>query len=115
MQTPLRVTFRHMPRSAAVEARVHEHVGRLERFHQRIIGCHVVIETPAGHRRKGAPFSVRIELALPGGEICVDTGRAEHEAHMDVYVALRDAFDAAKRRLQEHAREPRVEPAHQQQ
>ena len=43
MQTPLRIVFRHMPPSAAVEARIREHVDRLERFHSRITGCHVVI------------------------------------------------------------------------
>lgn len=111
MQTPLRVTFRHMPSSAAVEARVSEHVGRLERFHHRIISCHVVVEAPAGHRRKGAPFGVRVELVVPGGDICVTNEQADREAHTDVYVALRDAFDTAKRRLRERVREVRFEPS----
>jgi len=107
MQSPLRITFRHTEPSPAVEARVREHVDRLERFHAHITGCHVVIEAPAAHRHKGAPFDIKIDLTVPGGEICVRSERAEHEAHMDVYVALRDAFDAAKRRLQDHAREHR--------
>lgn len=107
MQTPLRIAFRHMPPSAAVEARVREHVDRLEHFHSRITGCHVVIEAPPAHRRKGSPFDVKIELTVPGGEITVRSERAEHEAHMDVYVALRDAFDSARRRLQDFEREHR--------
>jgi ribosomal subunit interface protein len=107
MQTPLRIAFRHMPPSAAVEARVREHVDRLERFHSHITGCHVVIEAPPAHRHKGAPFDVKIELTVPGGEIAVRSERAEHEAHMDVYVALRDAFDSARRRLQDYERELR--------
>jgi cold shock CspA family protein/ribosome-associated translation inhibitor RaiA len=96
-----------MPPSAAVEARVREHVDRLERFHSRITGCHVVIEAPPAHRHHGAPFDVKIELTVPGGEIAVRSERAEHEAHMDVYVALRDAFDSARRRLQDYEREHR--------
>lgn len=107
MQTPLRIAFRHMPPSPAVEARVREHVDRLERFHSRITGCHVAIEAPPAHRHKGAPFDVKIELTVPGGEITVRSERAEHEAHMDVYVALRDAFDSARRRLQDYEREYR--------
>jgi cold shock CspA family protein/ribosome-associated translation inhibitor RaiA len=107
MQTPLQITFRHMEPSPAVEAHVREHVGRLERFHGRITGCHVVIEAPAGHRNKGAPFDIRIELTVPNGKIHVRSDRGEPEAYMDVYLALRDAFDAAKRLLQDHAREHR--------
>lgn len=107
MQTPLRITFRGMEHSPAVEARVREHVDRLERFHDRITGCHVIVEAPPGHRHKGAPFDVKIDLTVPGREIAVRSERAEHETHMDVYVALRDAFDSARRLLQDFAREHR--------
>ena len=115
METPLRITFRHMQPSPAVEARVREHVDRLERFHDRITGCHVVIEAPPAHRNNGAPFDVRIDLTVPGSEITVRSGRAEHEAHVDVYVALRDAFDSARRLLQDHAREHRGDIKHHEQ
>jgi ribosome-associated translation inhibitor RaiA len=57
MQTPLRITFRHMRTSPAVEALVREHVERLERFHDRITGCHVVVEAPPAHRNKGADYT----------------------------------------------------------
>ncbi|HEY5759670.1 MAG TPA: HPF/RaiA family ribosome-associated protein [Steroidobacter sp.] len=102
MQTPLRITFRHMEASAAVEARIREHVDRLERFHNRITGCHVIIDAPAAHRRHGAPFDVTVDLTVPGREIAVRTGHTEHEAHADVYVAIRDAFDTVKRLLHAH-------------
>jgi ribosomal subunit interface protein len=107
MQTPLRITFRHMDSSPAVEARIREHVDRLERFHDRLTGCHVVVEAPPAHRNKGAPFEIKIDLTVPGGDIAVHSERAEHEAHTDVYVALRDAFDSARRMLQDYARERR--------
>jgi ribosomal subunit interface protein len=96
MQTPLRITFRHMPSSPSVEARVRELVERLERFHDRITGCHVIVEAPPAHRNKGAPFDVKIDLTVPGGNIAVRSERAEHEEHTDVYVALRDAFDSVR-------------------
>jgi ribosomal subunit interface protein len=102
MQTPLRITFRHLQPSPAVEARVREHVERLERFHDRITGCQVIVEAPAAHRHKGAPFNVKIALSLPGAEINVHSERTD-----DVYVALRDAFDIVKRCLNDHAREHR--------
>ena len=99
MQTPLRITFRHMDPSASVEARIRGHVDRLERFHKRITGCHVIVEAPAGHRRQGAPYGITIDLTVPGREVAVRSGQAEREAHTDVYVAIRDAFDDVKRLL----------------
>lgn len=107
MQTSLRIIFRHLQPSAAVEARVREYVARLERFHQRITGCQVTIEAPAAHRHTGAPFNVKIALSLPGAEINVHSERTDDSAHADVYVALRDAFDVVKRCLKNHARERR--------
>jgi ribosome-associated translation inhibitor RaiA len=90
-----------------VEARVREHVERLERFNQRITGCQVIVEAPAAHRHDGAPFNVKIALSLPGAEINVHSERCDDSAHADVYVALRDAFDIVKRCLKDHAREQR--------
>jgi ribosome-associated translation inhibitor RaiA len=95
MQTPLQLTFRHLDHSPAVAARLREHVDRLERFHDRITACHVVIEAPAAHRNKGAPFDVKLDLVMSSGRIHISSERTEQQAHTDVYVALRDAFDAA--------------------
>jgi cold shock CspA family protein len=47
---------------------------------------------------------VRIDLKVPGGEIVVN-----HDHHQDVYVALRDAFAAARRRLEDVLRRTRGE------
>jgi ribosomal subunit interface protein len=102
MQTPLRITFRHMEPSAAVAERIREYIHRLERFHDNVIGCHVVVDAPAAHRNKGAPFEVHIEAQLPGKEFFVRSQCGENEAHTDVFVALRDAFDATKRVLREY-------------
>ena len=109
MQRPLRITYRHLQPCADVEARVREHVERLERFHQRITGCQVIVEAPAAHRQEGAPFSVKIALSVPGAEINVHSERMHDTAHADVNVALHDAFDIVERCLQDHAREYRGE------
>ena len=107
MQIPLRITFRDMPTSAAVEARVREHVEALELLHPRITGCHVVVEEHHRHQRQGRLYHVTVHLVIPEGEIVVKRDPAEHHAHEDVYVAVRDAFDAAARRLQDHLRRAR--------
>lgn len=104
MQEPLIVRFRQMDPSPAVEAGIREKVAELERFHPRITRCRVVVEKLQHRHRQGDLFQVRVDLAVPGSEIVVGcTGPKDH-AHEDVYVALRDAFRAAARRLEDEAR-----------
>jgi hypothetical protein len=38
---------------------------------------------------------------VPGEDVVVDMERPQRDGHDDVYVVLRDAFDAAKRQLQQ--------------
>jgi ribosome-associated translation inhibitor RaiA len=109
MQIPLQVTFRHMPTSAAVEGNIRGQISYLEQHFDNITGCRVVIDAPPAHRNKGGPFSVHIDLTVPGREIFVSSERDNRDAHTDVYVAIRDAFEAAKRQLDAHARQLRGE------
>ena len=107
MQEPLIIQFRQMDSSPAVEARIREKVAALERFHPRITRCRVVVEKTQRRHQQGDLFQVRIDLAVPGREIIVDrTGPKDH-AHEDVYVAIRDAFAAVTRKLEDAAREMR--------
>ena len=109
MQLPLQITFRHMESSDAVTARIRERAGELERFFDRIISCRVVVECRHPRRQQGNLFRVRIDLKVPGREITVGRDPAAHKAHEDVYVAIRDAFDATRRLLEDHVRERRGE------
>ena len=109
MQAPLQITFRHMDSSEAVAARIRERAGELERFFDRIISCRVVVECRHPRRRQGNLFRVRVDLKIPGREIAVGRDPAAHHSHEDVYVAIRDAFDAARRVLEDHVRERRGE------
>jgi ribosome-associated translation inhibitor RaiA len=82
-------------------------MAELEKVFDRITSCRVMIEAPHQHQRKGRLFHVRVDLTVPGGELLVRRDPAEHHAHKDVYVAIRDAFDAAVRQLEDHARKLR--------
>jgi ribosome-associated translation inhibitor RaiA len=105
MRIPLEVTFRHMEPSAAAEARIAEKVDKLEQLYSQLTRCHVVVEAPHEHHRQGKLFHVSIDLTVPGGELLVTRGHNhQSHAHEDVYVAIRDAFDAAKRRLEDFVR-----------
>jgi ribosomal subunit interface protein len=104
MQIPLQVSFRNMDPSSAVEADVREKAARLERFHERITSCRVIVEAPHRRHHKGKLYEVRIDITVPGEEIVVQRSGPENQAHEDIYVAVRDAFNAATRRLQDHVR-----------
>lgn len=105
MQEPLIIKFHQMDPSPAIEARIREKAAALEQFHPRVTSCRVVFEKAERRHHKGDLFRVRIAVAVPGrGPIVVDrTGPCDH-AHEDPYVALRDAFDAAARRLEDAVR-----------
>ena len=99
MQIPLQITVRDMEPSDALEARIRSKAQKLEEFFAHIVSCHVVVEMPHRHHQQGKQFNVRIDIGVPGNTIVLNRHQAE-----DVYVALRDAFDAAKRQLQEYSR-----------
>jgi len=98
MQIPLQITIRDIEQSEALEMRIRDKAKKLDEFFNHIVSCRVVVEMPHKHQQQGKQFSVRIDIGVAGGEIVVNRDHAE-----DVYVALRDAFDAAKRQVQEYA------------
>lgn len=105
MQLPLQVTYRHMDPSPALDARIRELAKRLEKFSPQIMHCRITVEAPHQHHRQGNLFDIRIDLTVPGREIAVHRGSAHDHSHEDAYVALRDAFRAARRKLQDYERE----------
>lgn len=102
MQIPLQITIRDVEHSDALEAHIREKAKKLDEFFSHIMSCRVVVEVPHKHHRQGKQYNVRIDIGVAGGEIAVNRDHAE-----DVYVALRDAFDVAKRQLEDYARKLR--------
>lgn len=97
MNTPLQITFRNMKPSQAVEEHIREQASKLERFNGRVVGCRVIVEVPHLRHNKGNMFHVSVDLTIPGAEL-VATRRGEDP---DVYIAVRDAFNHARRELTE--------------
>jgi ribosomal subunit interface protein len=105
MQIPLEIAFKNMDRSEAVEVRIRDKAEKkLERYAGRITSCRVVVEAPHRHHTHGNCYDVRIDIHVPGEELVVTREGSKDPAHTDVYVAVRDAFDAAVRQLDDHAR-----------
>jgi ribosomal subunit interface protein len=104
MELPLTITAQDLTLPESIEAVIREKAFKLERFYDRLIGCHVRVTGPSRHHRNGGLFDVRIDLSVPGSELVVN-----HQANEDLAVAIREAFAAARRRLDEHARLQREE------
>ncbi len=104
MQLPLQITFRHMEKSDALDAAIRKRAAQLDQFHDHIMSCRVVVEPHHKHKHKGNLFCIHINLKTPGREIVVSRESDLHQAHEDAYVAVRDAFDALRRQVEDHAR-----------
>jgi ribosomal subunit interface protein len=98
----MQITLRDIDHSEALETRIRAKAEKLDEFFEHIMSCRVVVEAPHKHRHQGKQFNVRIDIGVAGSEIVVNRDHAE-----DVYVALRDAFDAAKRQISDYARKLR--------
>lgn len=100
MEKPLSITTHHFDLPASMEDVIRERAMRLEHFFPSLVGCSVLVEGPGRHHRKGGPFNVQIDLRVPGGEPLVVSRQDE----TDLSVAMRGAFDAAVRQLEDFAR-----------
>ncbi len=132
IKIPLQITFKNMATSEVIENHIREAARKLESFYGEIMGCRVLVETPHQHHRKGKQYHIRIDLTVPGGEFVIKraprliTDRpsrfekasdevalresrelSKYAAHDDIELSIRDAFDAARRKLQDYARRRR--------
>jgi len=103
MQIPLQITFRDMKQSDAVEKAVREKAEKLEQFAE-IMSCRVVVQMINKHQHKGTLYHISADITVPGGEIVVSRDHGTDHSHEDIFVAIRDCFDAARRQLQDHQR-----------
>ncbi len=125
MKLPIEVSFRRIPPSAWIEADILKRAARLDKCHPDIMSCRVVVDVPHRHHEQGNRFRVRIDLTVPGDEIAVsrestlyrsrkDLGAGEWAKQFeiegmrkDLRLVLREAFDIARRQLQDSWRRQR--------
>jgi ribosome-associated translation inhibitor RaiA len=93
--------------SEAIESMIRERAARLERFHDRIVRCHVVVDMPHRHHKKGRLYTVRIDVTTPTGEFVATRDPSRDHSHEDFNVVVRDAFDALSRQLEDEVRRRR--------
>jgi cold shock CspA family protein/ribosome-associated translation inhibitor RaiA len=109
IDTDLEITFHEVEHSDAVEARVREKVAELLRIAPRLTRCRVAISAPHQRHNKGTLYCVRIDLHGKNAELAVSRQHRHDHAHEDVYTAIRDAFAAARRQLEEYVSRQRRE------
>jgi ribosomal subunit interface protein len=102
MDLPLQVTARDIELTDAIKTEIAERAEKLDKFYDRIMRCKVMVECPKRHQNDGKLYNLRIVIKVPGAELTV-----KRELNKDLYVAIRDAFDAARRKLEDYAREQR--------
>lgn len=112
MEELLKITFHGVEPTPAIEAKIRDRFAKLEQLSDGIVACHVTVDAPHRHHHKGTIFNVRIDLTVKHGEIVVGRDPAHDHAHEDLYVAIRDSFDVARRLLQDHVRKQRGDVKH---
>lgn len=98
MLLPLQITSQDISLTEAIEAKIRKKAEKLEHFYPTIVSCRVTIKVPNKHHHKGRIYNVRIDLKVPNNEIAITKEKEE-----DLYAAIRDAFTAAKRKLENFA------------
>lgn len=124
MQLPATITFRGLHHSAALETEIRRRIDKLDRYYT-LMGCRVLVELGQRHHESGNRFHVRLDLTVPGEELVVTHEASLHAAAQDVdaarttkqgepdpehkhaRVAVRQAFDVARRRLRDSAQRQR--------
>jgi len=99
MESTLKITSRDFPLPDWLAQEIREKASKLERYCKDIIDCEVAIEAPVGHHHKGGPYKVRIDLQVKGDELAVS-----NQSDADLRAAVREAFDAARRQLEDYSR-----------
>ena len=118
------ITYRNMAGSQWLDTEIQKRAAKLSTFYPQILSCKVIVEIPHRHHEQGNRFHIRIDITVPGERIIAGQGPNLHLAHFDgehesrttktvvrkdASLAVRQAFDAAKRQLRDYVRVRRYE------
>jgi hypothetical protein len=98
MNSRVTLTFRHLPRSGALEASARDVGDRLQRLNDGMTACHIVFEG-IPETGAGVPFRVKIHVSVPGAQIHAESAQPQEEGRAATDNPLRSAYENAKRQL----------------
>jgi len=125
MKLPVDITFHNLGFTDWIDAEIRKRAVKLEAYCPDIVSCRVAVEIPHRHHQHGNRFRIRIDMIVPGEEIAVSQTPSLHglqqdldepmqEKHFEIeamrkdgQLVIRQAFDIARRRLQDYARRRR--------
>lgn len=107
MTNDFQIVFHNIDQSEAIIDNVNKRISKLQRFSNDMIGGRVVLDSPHNNHAKGKVYSVTVEIHTPNKEVVVNQDKHDNHAHEDLYVAIRDAFNAAERQLKAAGKKPR--------
>ncbi|MEJ2192687.1 MAG: cold shock domain-containing protein [Nitrospirota bacterium] len=110
MPVPVEVVYkREGLKSEAVEAEIAKRAERLDRYYAGMLSCRVVVDEPHRRHGEGNLYHIQVELLVPGRKLVVTREHPRRHAHEDIFIALKDSFEAAERQLEEYSRVERHE------
>ena len=112
MISDTQVVFRGIDHSPAVEEAVQKRAEKLERYSDQIQSLRVTVESPHNNHHKGKVYHVGVEAFIPNHDIVVNHDQHDKHAHEDIYVAIRDTFDAVERQIKDIAEKQRRQSRH---
>ncbi len=110
MEIPLQITTRNLDLSEATKAELRKRAEKLDNFFDRITRCRVTVEVPHRFKKQAMnalEYNIRIDMTVPGREIVI-----KNRPDKDLDIAIRDAFDAAQRKLEDYVRKLRGDVKH---
>ena len=112
MTNDFQIVFHNIDQSTSISDAVNRRISKLQRFCARILAGRVVLDSPHNNHHKGKVYSVGLEIHTPSKEVRVNQEQHDNHAHEDLYVAIRDAFNAAERQLKAIHKKHRIERNH---
>ena len=98
MSIPTDITFQGIDHSDAIEAKIHERLARLEAMSPDLHKIHVWVRAPH-QKHKATQYVIDLSAEMPGKTLAISRQPGDNYAHTDIYVAIRDAFEAMERKL----------------
>jgi ribosome-associated translation inhibitor RaiA len=99
MKLPLVIDVRGFAPLPSMEPEIRRRADKLERRASDIVRCRVSVQASANRRRQGHEYLASIDVRLPDAEVAV----SRHHRGDDAMLALRGAFDAMDRCLDDRA------------
>lgn len=95
----LEISFRDIEHSDAIEFQIREKAEKLTSMYEEITGIRAVVGLPHNHSQKGHIAHVSLEVGMPGETVAITHDQHDNHDRENMYVALRDAFDKAQRKV----------------